>query len=110
MDTNEAIATKSDFSAIVARYGSMEIAISQSGPVYMFRIRNISSAGIGILVKEDSAILKHLKVGDKLNIKYNPVVTSELPEYLQTIIKHIIKDDKERFKGHCWVDFSVLKN
>ena len=64
----------------------------------------------GMNVKEDSVILKHLKVGDKLNLKYNPAVASDLPEYRTTEIRHIIKSDNGRFNGHYLVDFTVSEN
>ncbi len=110
MEPNEEIEKKSEPRAIDARYGSVEITVNESGPTYMFRIRKLPLSGTGILVKEDSGILEHLKVGDKWNMKYNPIVASDLPEYLKTKIKHIKKGGKGRVKGHCWVDLLVVEN
>ncbi len=111
MDTTEKIETRSDSGTIIDRYSSVEITVSKSEPAYMFRIRNSPFAGIAILVKEDSAVLKHLKVGDKLDLKYNPAVASDLPEYLTSEIRHIIKkSDNGRFNGHYLVDFTVSEN
>ncbi len=110
MDTTEKIETKSDPGMIIDRYSSVEITVGKSEPVYMFKIRNSPFAGIAILVKEDSAVLKHLKVGDKLDLKYNPNIASDLPEYRKTEIRHIIKDDNGRFNGHYLIDFAVSEN
>ncbi|MEE8432982.1 MAG: hypothetical protein V3S16_17180 [Candidatus Desulfatibia sp.] len=110
MDTTEKIETRSNPGTIIDRYSSVEITVGKSEPVYMFKIRNSPFAGIAILVKEDSVILKHLKVGDKLNLKYNPAVASDLPEYLTSEIRHIIKDDNGRYNGHYLVDFAVSRN
>lgn len=110
MDTTEKIETRSDPGMIIDRYSSVEITVGNSEPAYMFKIRNSPFAGIAILVKEDSVILKHLKVGEKLNLKYNPTVASDLPEYLTTEIRHIIKNDNGRFNGHYLVDFAVSEN
>ncbi len=95
---------------IIDRYNSVEIKVGKSEPVYMFKIRISPFAGIAILVKEDSVVLKHLKVGDKLNLKYNPAVASEVPEYRTTEIRHIIKNHNGRFNGHYLVDFAVSEN
>ena len=110
MDADKKIETRSDPCLIMDRYSSVEIAVNNSEPVYMFKIRNSPFAGIAILVKEDSVVLKHLKVGDKLNLKYNPAVASELPEYRTTEIRHIIKNNNERYNGHYLVDFAVSDN
>jgi hypothetical protein len=110
MDADEKIESISDPCLMMDRYSSVEIAVNNSEPVYMFKIRNSPFAGIAILVKEDSVILKHLKVGDKLNLKYNPAVASDLPEYIATEIRHIIKDNNGRYNGHYLVDFGVSEN
>jgi hypothetical protein len=110
MDATEKLETKSDPCMIIDRYSSVEITVGISEPTYMFKIRNSPFADVAILVKEDSVVLKHLKVGDKLNLKYNPAVASELPEYRTTEIRHIKKSGNGRFNGHYLVDFAVSEN
>ena len=110
MDADRKMETRSDPCLMMDRYSSVEISVNNSALVYMFKIRNSPFAGIAILVKEDSVILKHLKVGDKLNLKYNPAVASDLPEYRTTEIRHIIKGNNGRYNGHCLVDFPVSDN
>jgi hypothetical protein len=63
---------------------------------------------MGILVREDSEVLKHLKVGDVLNMKYHLPDSSEDPDYLKTEIRHITKDDQGRLGGHYLVGLSIL--
>ena len=64
---------------------------------------------MGVLVKEASPILKHLEVGDILELKYYPMQLGGQPEFLKTEIKHITKDDKGQFKGHYMVGLSTLE-
>ncbi|MBL7179027.1 MAG: hypothetical protein ISS65_02310 [Desulfobacterales bacterium] len=109
MDTDEKFEHSFDPGFIADRYSSVEIALIDSEPVYMFRIRNTPSSGVGILVQEDSAVLRHLKVGDKLNLKYNPVAASDLPEYLKTEIKYITEYDQKRPNKHYLVNFAVIE-
>jgi len=63
-----------------------------------------------VLVKEDSDLLKHLRVGDILDLKYYTTDSSKPIEYLKTEIKHITKDDTGRFKELYLVGLSILKN
>ncbi len=105
MDTHQ-----EDFSPgmITDRYSSVEISIGKAEPAYLFRIRNIPAAGVGILVKEGSAILRHLRVGETLNLKYNPFAASDLPEYLETEIKYIREYDQTRPCKHYLINLAVL--
>ena len=91
------------------KYSSVEFSPNKEVFIYQFKIREISSSGIGILVNKDSAVLKSLKVGDVLNMKYYPLNLSDQPEYIETKIKHITKDEKGRFKGHYLVGLLVLE-
>ncbi len=105
---NEGVERRSEPRMIIEEYCSVEFSISRLEPAYQFRIREMSSSGMGILVKEDSALLKPLSVGDILNLKYNPVDPLDPPEYLKTEIKHITKDEHGRFRGHYFVGLSIL--
>ena len=100
---------RSESRSIVDQYFSVELLISDLVPIaYQFKIRDISSSGMGFLVKEDSDLLQHLKVGEVINMKYNPVESSEQPKHLKTEIKHITPDEQGRFKGHYLVGLAIL--
>jgi len=92
------------------RYHSVEFSLSGSAFVYQFKIWDLSSKGICVLVKEDSDLLNHLNVGDIFNLKYYKNDSSQLIEYLRTEIRHINKDDKGRFKGLYLVGLSILQD
>ena len=53
------------------KYYSVEFSLNSKGPAYIFKLRDISLNCPSILVKEDSSVLKQLKVGDILNVEYN---------------------------------------
>lgn len=92
----------------VDQYDSVEFSVNGLEHLYQFRIWDISPSGMGVLVKEGSEVLKHLKVGDILNMKYYREESLDQPEYLRTKIKHITKDDRGRFKGSYLVGLSIL--
>jgi hypothetical protein len=109
ISSNDTLERRSKPRTICDQYRSVEFSPSKTGPVYQFRIRDISSPGIGIMIKEESAALKYMKVGDVLKMKYNPMNSSDSPQYLETEIIHITKLDDGQFKGNCLAGLLVLE-
>ena len=93
----------------VDHYSIVEFSVEGVAHLYQFKIWNISPLGVGVLVTHGSEVLKHLKVGDILDMKYYRQQPSEQPEQLKTEIKHITKDDQGRFKGNYLVGLSILE-
>ncbi len=92
------------------RYCSVEIANSSIDPSYRFKLWNIASSSICILVKENSQILSRLKKGDTLNMKYYAKNSLFPAENRETTIRNIKKNKNGRFKGHYLVDLEILDN
>ena len=106
---NTGIDRRSEPRSIVDKYSSVEFSVSDITFVFQFKIWETSLSGMSIMVKEDSAVLEHLKVGDILEMKYYPTKLSEDPIILKTEIKHITKDVIARIKGHFLIGLSVLE-
>ena len=87
--TNKDIERRSETRAIVDKYSSVEFSINNIAFLFQFKIWETSLSGMSILVKEDSVVLEHLKVGDILDMKYYPEKLREDPIMLKTKIKHI---------------------
>ena len=94
---------------ILDRYYSVEFRLEETGNVYQFKLRDMSSKGLGILVNKGSAVLKHLKVGNTLNMKYIPPESAGFSESLKTQIAHITQKDEWPFKGHFIVGFFITE-
>ena len=88
---------------------TVEFAYSSPPFMYMFKIWNLSSKGTCIVVRDDSEVLKQMKVGDVLEMKYYKTDTSSRPECLGTEIKHITKDEGGRFKNHTLVGLQIIE-
>jgi len=101
---------RSEPRSIIDQYYSVEFSLSGCSFVYQFKIWNISLKGICVLVKENSDLLNHVKVGDILNLKYYTTDSSKPIEFLKTEIKHITKDEQGRFKGVYLVGLAILEN
>ncbi len=84
------------------RLCSAEISLS-GVPIHRFKLKDISLNGACIVIKEDSSMMSHLKVGQVLNMKYYTPVKKNRPDLLKTEIKHITKPKQGRFKGHYLV-------
>jgi hypothetical protein len=91
------------------QFYSVEIAIPDLIGRYKFKLRDISTSGIGIIVKDDSLLLNHLKIGNILNLLFSPPSRTAVPEMLKTRIAHITKCETGRYKGHHIVGFSLIE-
>lgn len=90
------------------QYHCVEFQIYSIGSFYQFKIWDISSKGMCILVKENSAVMNHIKIDDIIEMKYYPKESSASIEEIKTQIRHITKSEQGRFKGHYLVGLSVL--
>ncbi|MBW2022282.1 MAG: hypothetical protein JRI39_04600 [Deltaproteobacteria bacterium] len=89
-------------------YYAVEFSIEGLELPYQFRIWNMASRSMCVLVKEGSDILSRLKVGDELNMKYYMGGAMAEPEYRPTTIRHITKSEDGRFRGHYLVGLEIL--
>jgi hypothetical protein len=90
------------------RYYSVEFAIQGLEISYQFKIWNVASKSMCVLVKEGSEVLKRLKVGEILNMKFYSADAVSPTDYLETAIRHITKDEQGRFRGHYLVGLEIL--
>ena len=89
-------------------FHSVEMKLA-SLPIYLFKLKDISSNGACFMVKEGSAILKHLKVGQILNMRYRVDDEMETSEVFKSEIKHITKAIENPYKGHYAVGIRLLE-
>ena len=104
------VAKISDPKANLEQYYSVEISVHGLNVPYQFKIWQITSRCVWVLVKEDSDILPLVKLGDTLNIKYYPANRAFAPDIKDTTIRHITMNDQGRFKGHYLVGLEVLES
>ena len=90
------------------RYYSVEFPVKGFDFQYQFKIRRIGAESMFILVREDSNILKRLKVGNVLSMKYRAINAAWPSEYFDTAIVNITKNREGRFKGHYLVGLKIM--
>ena len=94
---------------VLDQYYSVEFRLKDIASTYQFKLRDISSNGLGILVHKGSEVLKYLKVGDTLDMKYLPPESAGLSQSLKTQIAHITQKDQDPFKGHFLMGLSIIE-
>lgn len=87
----------------------VEFYVDELKYTYQFKIWNTTSRPMFILVKRTSDIMKVLKEGIVLDMKFYRAVPSH-PIELKTEIEYIFSSDRERFQGHHLVGLKVLPN
>lgn len=92
---------------ILNNYYSVQFSLNNMGPIYLFKLRNISLNRPCILVKEDSSVFKQLEVGDILHMEFNPMELSEPNKLLKTQI--VSKNSHDLFSGHSLVGLSIIE-
>ncbi|MDZ7579533.1 MAG: PilZ domain-containing protein [Deltaproteobacteria bacterium] len=92
------------------QFHSVEINLGVPLPIYQFNLRNVSDTGVCILVKQDSPILQHLKVGQVLELKYYAVDESKanIVRRFKTEIRHITKGTPGHYNGHFLVGVAIF--
>jgi len=89
-------------------YHCVELAVNDFAVPYKFKIWNIASNSMCLLVREDSDILRRIKVGDNIKMEYYLEGTWSPPESRLTAIRHITKKEDGPFKGHYLVGIDIL--
>ena len=90
------------------RYYSVQFTAEGLDSLYQFKLWNISTKGMCILVKEDSEVLKHLSVGDIIEMTYYLADGQGASEIMRTQIKHITLNEDGRFQGHYMIGLEIL--
>ena len=78
-------------------------------PIYQFRVINVTTKGAGLLIKDDSAFLNMIEVGQIVDADFISPKGSKPSGMYKAEIKHITKLDKQEHQGHRLVGISILK-
>jgi hypothetical protein len=105
--TKNSVENKEESSTILDNYYSVQFSLSKMDPAYLFKLRDISSNGLCILVKQDSTVFRQLKEGDVLDMEYNPKESSAPIKIFKTQITS--KNSHGRFTEHFIVELSIIE-
>lgn len=110
MDTTNKIANEKRSEPRRAKLRNYRIEIKLVGePIYQFRVINVTTKGAGLLIKDDSAFLQMIEVGQIVEADFiSPEGTAPSGLY-EAEIKHITKLDMQEYRGHRLLGLSILK-
>jgi len=91
------------------KYYSVQFSVKDLAYIYQFKIRDVSAQGLCILVDEKSEVLRHIKPGDVIEMKYYLSESMGTTEAFKTEIRHVTKDADNRFKGHTQIGLLILE-
>jgi hypothetical protein len=91
-------------------YQSVEFNVEGFNYPYQFKVRKEPRGSMHVLVSENSEILKGLKVGSRLNLKYYTNDFENTTMYHMTEIRDIDRIYEGRFRGHYAVGLSIVGN
>ena len=94
---------------IVDEYYSVEFSISGIEMTYQFKIWDISTKGLCLVVRSESDILRHLKVGETIQMKFYREIASKPADFINTKICHITKDDTGKFRDHYLIGLGLAQ-
>jgi hypothetical protein len=77
-------------------------------PVYEFPLKDVSRKGTSFAVAEDSAILRHVKVGRILEIRYAYPDKPKSAVLYRSEVRHITRVDRGPLKGHYLVGVRIV--
>ena len=99
--------SRSEPRTVPDQFDSVEFSISKQDPIFQFRVRDVSPSGIGILIKSGSKALDYLKVGQVIDMKYNPEDSNGLSDEMKTEIRHITYLEDGRYRGQYLVGLLI---
>ena len=99
---------RSDHRAATSRNYRIEIKFVGE-PIYQFRLINVTSEGESILIKEDSAFLGLIEVGQIAEVNFISPKGSNPSGTYQIQVKHISELNDKMYKGHRLVGIAILE-
>lgn len=108
LSSNQLAERRSEPRTQAAQYYSAELFVDGLDLPYQFKIMNLASSSMAVLVKENSEIVPRIKVGDTLKVKYYSQASPYPSDYLATAVRHITKNDQGRLRGHYLVGLEIV--
>ena len=88
-------------------YSCIEFRIQSMGTIYLSRLWRTEAGETCFLIKEGSAVLDHLSVGDELQARFIPGQSNSSPMTATTRIHGIHRETIGRFRGHHLIALTV---
>lgn len=101
---------RSHFRTKLHSYHCIEVQTLRTLFKYQFKIWDISSHGMCLLVQIGSDFLNKVSVGEIIDVNYFPSDLSWPPDVHQTEIMHITSANHSKFKNHFFVGLKIVNS
>jgi hypothetical protein len=91
-------------------FHSVEFSIDGLDFAYQFKLWNIDSGAMHIIIKEDSALINKIQTGYRFSSKYYSDNETYPVAQLDTEVSRVIKAEDGKFKGHYIVGLSIANS
>lgn len=106
LDTDD---LRSEIRQAASEFAAVEFKPSASTLNYLFKLREISSSGLGLIVKKNSDFLNHVRVEDILTVKFHKGSAAIPPQYFKAQIRHISEPVDGTPENHMIVGLLFLE-
>jgi hypothetical protein len=103
---NDLAEFRTEAKTILNEFYSVQFFLNDKEILYQFKLRNISSNGPCILVKQDSPVFTELQVGDILDMEYSKSESSGASMLFKTKITS--KNSHDCYTGHSIVELTII--
>ncbi len=94
---------------IIDEYYMIEFSFEGETQTRQYLIRDASPAGMCFVAERNSDVLKRIKVGDVLDLKYYPTFAKKPMHSARVRIAHISEDVGRRFGDSLLIGISLLE-
>ena len=105
---NDFAECRTEAKTILDEFYCVQFFLNSKEIFYQFKLRNISSNGPCILVKQDSPVFTELQVGDILDMEYSKPESLGESKLFKTQITS--KDTHDCYTGHSIVELTIIDN
>jgi hypothetical protein len=78
-------------------------------PIHQLKLRDSSLHGACLVVKKESAMMKHLAVDQTLNIRFHTADRSSPAGIFKSEVRHITEGSPGRFDNHYLVGVKIIE-
>ena len=89
-------------------FHSVEFVVQSPHPIYQFKLWRSECNQVFLLIKDNSTLLRHLKVGNILPMTYHCCEAAMQTEVCNTQIENIVNEQEGRFRGHHRVELAIV--
>ncbi len=93
---------------LIDKYYSVQFSLNQKVPIYQFRLKDISSFGLCIVIKKGSPVLEKIHKDEKLDMTFCAADSPTERAQYKTKIVHITPDKSGKYKNHVLMGFAIV--